>query len=302
LGGRYKIVGGLEPVPTGDGDCKRMKLTVTDILGDGKTEKSIILTQAGLAFRENKLSAADIARADKMMEDHRSANSDIHVPGNKDPIVMSYTGIGRNATLIAYRQVYARLGEVRNKEQLDALLKQVVIEGRKGRGPGFIHSAAQLEELRSAVLAAYNDLGEGAKANQKGCPDLSSAKPAPAPAAPAPAAAAADAGQGSAGFAAESANKSQHPVSGFEKTSSPGTGNMGGFRTQVGVGPGSSQTEESAARKQEYDKEAARKREDELAALVLQKMEAMNLQNAQEDEVNADRQNARGPANNNAGG
>jgi hypothetical protein len=163
IGGRYKVVREPENLAVDGEDCKRMKITVIDTKSQAPTEKSIILTQAGLKFQENKLCAAEIKRADAMMEGHLSENGAIRIPTVRDPIVVSYTGIGRNATLISYRQVLARLGEIEGEAELNKLVMEVVSEGRKGRGPGFIHSAAQLEELRLAILEAYRDFLTRAK-------------------------------------------------------------------------------------------------------------------------------------------
>lgn len=179
IGGRYKVVRQPENFAVEGEDCKRMKITVIDTKSPTPIEKSIILTQAGLKFQENKLCAAEIKRADALMEGHLSENAAIRISVGKDPIVVSYTGIGRNATLIAYRQACARLGEIKDEGDLNKLLLEVVSEGRKGRGPGFIHSAAQLEELRLAIVEAYKDRVTGADRRPQSNQSASTPKSSP---------------------------------------------------------------------------------------------------------------------------
>lgn len=138
------------------GEAHVMQLIVEDLASPG-SRKSMVLTQAGLRFDDNMLRCAEIERANDMMDSHvcdRTTADSLCDVG--DPMVVSYGGIGRNATLICYREALTRLHEVSSETQVDHLLEQIVMQGRRDRGPGFIHSEAQLLELRKAVFAAYD--------------------------------------------------------------------------------------------------------------------------------------------------
>jgi hypothetical protein len=107
-----------------------------------------------LRFQDRVLKKAEIERADELICSHLelvkkgSAN-----PGSvRDPMVVSYSGVGRNATLICYREVKARMANDWSIEQLDAVLEKVIDKGREDRGPLFMHSEAQLAELRNALI------------------------------------------------------------------------------------------------------------------------------------------------------
>lgn len=149
LGGRY-LVTDFKECRTEQNDYRRIQLSAVDMANPGKL-KTIFLTQAGLRFDDNRLRSREIARADALMESHKGTTGS----EAQDPMVISYAGIGRNAALICYREAVQNLGPIRNEEELDALLEKIVADGRRDRGAGFIHSEAQLEELRGAVLERY---------------------------------------------------------------------------------------------------------------------------------------------------
>ena len=223
LGGRYRVESYADMVADG-GDFKQIKIEVIDTLNDNE-KKSIILTQAGLSFQKNKLRAIDIQRADELMELHLSENSRLGIPVDRDPMVVSYTGIGRNATLIAYRQVCQQLKDIGNKDELRAVLKEVVLAGRRDRGPGFIHSAAQMEELLAAVEQAYDDhqTGKGTDADDRSAggtsaPRASDARPQADKEGPAARAANSDPAR---------AAPNKEPAASGSSTNDPSAGGMG---------------------------------------------------------------------------
>ena len=71
-----------------------------------------------------------------------------------DPMVISYGGVGRTSVLITYREVLRRENEVHDKQSLDKVLTEIIVQGRQDRGPLFIHSEAQFSELREALVNA----------------------------------------------------------------------------------------------------------------------------------------------------
>ena len=153
LGGRYRVTG-VTQISGEESDFRRIRIDVTE-LGNPGGARSMLLTQAGLKFQDNVLRADEIARASELMDSHQSL-----IPGSSsmrqgEPLVVSFTGVGRSATLVTYREALQRLPVIERVADIDAMLEQIVMDGRKDRGPGFVHSSAQLAELRSAVLAVF---------------------------------------------------------------------------------------------------------------------------------------------------
>ncbi len=154
LAGRFTVTG-VERQPS-QGNHRRVMLTVQDIADTNKTI-TIPVTQAGLKFTGRLLQWKDIETANTLLEEHRKC-VDALVPDGAlpadDPMILSFAGIGRNAALITYRETMARikaepdtayLGE----QWLDDTLVEIVTSGRRDRGPGFMHSDVQLQELRT---------------------------------------------------------------------------------------------------------------------------------------------------------
>ncbi|MES2831122.1 MAG: tyrosine-protein phosphatase [Pseudomonadota bacterium] len=159
LGQRFKVAA-VEEMPRDADDYRRVKVTAVDLQNPGETV-SMYITQAGMKFDDNVLRAEEIARADALTEGHLHAGrSDAlaHITGGAaDPTVVSYTGIGRNATLICYREAVARFASMQDEGGIDGLIEDIVAQGRRDRGPHFIHSALQLNELKQAVLARFRE-------------------------------------------------------------------------------------------------------------------------------------------------
>ena len=159
LGGRYAVMK-FEEVSADELHCT-YRLTVRDQLENDK-EKTIPLTQVGLRFTDRVLGVEQIEQANAFIDKHNTlldarcaASTAIPAPLQPDPMIVSYAGIGRNATLIAYREALSRMNEGLDEHGLDAALEDIVRQGRRDRGPRFIHSEEQLEALRDALLAEF---------------------------------------------------------------------------------------------------------------------------------------------------
>ncbi|MBC7405310.1 MAG: hypothetical protein H7252_06465 [Cytophaga sp.] len=161
LGQRFKVTA-VEEMPRDANDYRRVKVTAVDLQNPGETV-SMYVTQAGMKFDDNVLRAEEIARADALTQAHLHARcADASAQGAEevdaaDPTVVSYTGIGRNATLICYREAVARFASVQGAADINNLIEEIVAQGRRDRGPHFIHSELQLDELKQAVLARFRE-------------------------------------------------------------------------------------------------------------------------------------------------
>ena len=155
LGGRYKVSSLQEITDASDGshDHARFRLTVTDVR-DPTITRTAIVTQAGLKFVNNVLDVQEIERAHALATSHVKIND--HIARDQDgPMIVSYSGIGRNAALIAYREALSRFDEVENPETLDKLVDDIVAQGRRDRGPCFVHSEQQVQKLKEAARKAF---------------------------------------------------------------------------------------------------------------------------------------------------
>jgi hypothetical protein len=117
-----------------------------------KARISIVLTQARVKFENKLLSTTAIKEASALMDDHNFKSA----PTNKnrpDPMVISQAGIGRNATLIVYREMLGRIrnGTVADIDQLEKEVINLIRQGREVRGPQFVHSNEQIIELVKAL-------------------------------------------------------------------------------------------------------------------------------------------------------
>ena len=164
LGERYQIksfrqVAGRQaqhlgsPVQDSKNDYLRYQLVVTDTKAEDGAYKTIDIpiTQAGLKFTGRVLEADAIGRASQLVDEHLACLHNKGMPADaaeKDPLIVSQAGFGRNATLITYRNLKGR--KLKGK-QLDDALNDVIMIGRKTRDPRFVHSEAQLSSLRDAL-------------------------------------------------------------------------------------------------------------------------------------------------------
>ena len=147
LAGRYEVTALKKEVTDGVADHCCYQLTVFDTV-DNK-HITVPLTQAGLKFDQRVLQHKDIERANVLLDQHRTQSGQSGTA--PDPMIVSTGGIGRNATLITYRQVLARMGSGSNPADLMAEIEAAVQDGRRDRGRGFIHSEEQMKELHTAL-------------------------------------------------------------------------------------------------------------------------------------------------------
>ena len=153
-------------------DHVHYRLTVID-QRDG-TKRTITLTQAGLKFTDAVLAPDQIREASAILVQHRSFQKTHTQKGIRPqslPLIVSYSGIGRNATLITYHEICCRInnGLITDRQSLRNAMAEVILVGRQTRGAGFIHSEKQLTALEQALQAAL-DQRMGAAAVKTGLP------------------------------------------------------------------------------------------------------------------------------------
>jgi hypothetical protein len=114
---------------------------------------TVPLTQVGLEFKDKLLRNSDIDRAHGYLEKHVTLNQTLNRTTTSEPVVISQAGIGRSATVIVYNTLIEKIKgrEICSENALDAALEEQIAIGRRDRGPQFIHSDAQREELRAAL-------------------------------------------------------------------------------------------------------------------------------------------------------
>ena len=155
LAGRYEVTA-LKKLSADEHQCC-YALTAVDVLDRTKT-KTVVLTQAGLRFTDKTLRSAQIKQADDLMNAHLAqcdpASTDAACD-QPEPMVISHAGIGRNATLIVYREVLTRFDATPTDHALDIALEDVIRRGRENRGPRFVHSQAQFDELKKALKEEF---------------------------------------------------------------------------------------------------------------------------------------------------
>lgn len=157
LAERYEVIQVEQHPP--QANHQRVMLTVRDLEDSSKTI-TVPLTQAGLKFTDRLLRQREIETANTLLEDHRQLCVNALAPDGSlptaDPMIISLAGIGRNAVLITYRETLARINAEPTTSHLDEhwlddTLEDIVASGRRDRGPGFIHSDAQLQVLREGL-------------------------------------------------------------------------------------------------------------------------------------------------------
>ena len=116
---------------------------------------AIPLTQVGLKFEGRVLKVPEIATASEELDDHLAFGRVPNLQAANEPIIISTAGVGRNATLIVYRQIASLIesGEITTEGELHSVLLREITIGRNARGPRFVHSESQLEQLTAALVA-----------------------------------------------------------------------------------------------------------------------------------------------------
>lgn len=117
---------------------------------------STVLTQAGLPFAHAVLAPDTIVRASALLDVHQDKTANI--TSDRTPVqdasqlIVSHAGIGRNATLIVYRDIVSKIDTgIVNRDNLDDTLYRLIAAYRAIRGPRFIHSEPQLAAIRAAL-------------------------------------------------------------------------------------------------------------------------------------------------------
>ena len=134
-------------------DKKEGYSTSTLTIENDKGERqSIILTEAALKF-DDSLSADKIALANLILDKHHEAGQSEH-----EPVYLSYAGVGRNATLMVYRELSQRIRDgVVKADNLNEHVLEVITKGREIRGEHFVPSEKQLSELHKALVSVCQE-------------------------------------------------------------------------------------------------------------------------------------------------
>jgi hypothetical protein len=157
IGGRYRVISFRDISSSGAGstgsDTLRHELVAQDTWSPAQPVIRVPITQVGLKFTDHLLRAPQIARASALLDAHNALLTQPVDPLNADKMILSFAGIGRNATLITYRVLSAAIarGEL-TEESLDAALEAEITSNRVRRGPDYLHTQAQLAQLRAALL------------------------------------------------------------------------------------------------------------------------------------------------------
>lgn len=153
IGGRFEVES-LEHLRDGSSSSTYL-LTVRDRHANNELIITIPLTQTGLKFEDHALKVPEIATASEDLADHLQAVGVFNPQAANEPIIISTAGVGRNATLICYRQIKSLIEseEITTEDELHAALLREITIGRNARGPRFVHSEAQLEQLTAALVA-----------------------------------------------------------------------------------------------------------------------------------------------------
>ncbi len=161
IGGRY-LVTSVERIAGGGGsDFLRHVLVAEDTWSKPPREVRMPITQAGLKFSERKLCVQEIQRASTLLDEHNAWLNENNAllaqpanPADADKMILSFAGIGRNATLITYRVLSAAIDDGKvTAESLDFALDAEISPNRVRRGPRYVHTKDQRDELRLALLA-----------------------------------------------------------------------------------------------------------------------------------------------------
>ena len=139
-------------------DHQQYLIEAEDVPGSPTPQRkySAVITQVGLPFKNAVLKPDAILRASQLLDAHQHQTATLSAsdtaPPDASQLIVSHAGIGRNATLIVYRDISRKInaGQV-NRANLDAALYEVIAEHRAIRGHHFVHSEQQTAALRAAL-------------------------------------------------------------------------------------------------------------------------------------------------------
>ncbi len=161
IGGRYQVIS-FKDISRGAGntgsDTLRHELVAQDTWSPAQPVIRVPITQVGLKFTDHLLRAPQITRASALLDAHNALLTQPVDPLNADKMILSFAGIGRNATLITYRVLRdaIKLGLV-TQDSLDVAIEAEISGNRIRRGPGYVHTEDQRTELRDALLIVIDD-------------------------------------------------------------------------------------------------------------------------------------------------
>ncbi|MBC7501621.1 MAG: hypothetical protein H7315_14165, partial [Herminiimonas sp.] len=158
LGGKYQVTSVERQIPPDVGSAPVMNdhlhvhLDVTDRTHGRR--HTIVLTQAGLKFTGQLLRPEQILRASMILDQHQELNYHA-AEGQAGPMILSGAGNGRNATLVAFREIQSRIedGSIVDQNQVGPALQTVVTNARQVCA-AFIQMPAQLDALHEALCTA----------------------------------------------------------------------------------------------------------------------------------------------------
>ena len=168
LGERYQVTQ-FEVVPSDppQRDITRYRLIACDLTTH--QSETVFITQAGLRFIDKRLRSEEIARAAELFTAHRDetpvALAD-NAPVQTGPLICSAAGIGRAAVLAVYQDLCSRMPVEVNESNLDAQLEEAIKRGIDTRGPKFLYSREQVEELRKALVNKMRNVQGAPSADQ----------------------------------------------------------------------------------------------------------------------------------------
>lgn len=179
LGGRFEVMS-MDPEvprqPLAPGQEPRAEdmhlecqLSVIDRQDASGEVRVVPLTQVGLKFKNRCLQSRQIMQAHNILQDHQKRCINVAALADAQPqslpMIASAAGRGRGPALIVFSEIYDRInaGLVNDTGSIETALIEVINDGRKariekdirqGRPPdlgGFVHSPAQLQEIKIAL-------------------------------------------------------------------------------------------------------------------------------------------------------
>ncbi|MDY7576227.1 hypothetical protein [Actimicrobium sp. CCI2.3] len=159
IGGRYRVMSfNRIDEKSSHRDFLRHELVAEDTWSASQQVIRVPITQAGLQFSDRLLREQEIRRASVLLDEHNKLLTQPADALNADKMILSFAGIGRNATLITYRVLRDAINDGKvTEESLDFALDAEISPNRVRRGPHYVHTQEQRTELRKALLDWINN-------------------------------------------------------------------------------------------------------------------------------------------------
>lgn len=162
---------GIDEVPQNPSQADnnfRQYILRLQLYGDPSHKLNMPITQIGMPFENSTLKAQDIKRASTIAFTHHEnlrkrcypddsqrpfLDSEKRLPKNLQPLILSKFGHGRSATVVTYKAVSKLIHEreITTEREVQHALMKAIEHGRAAR-PHFVHSYAQVEQLRTALV------------------------------------------------------------------------------------------------------------------------------------------------------